>query len=85
VDGEATGEFVYRISTDHGASFELRIPVMPAALEAWAAANGRALTSGEEYAVGKMRLFQALDEGVVPLPAVAAREARLVVDESNFG
>jgi hypothetical protein len=39
VDGEAAGEFVYRISTDRGASLELRIPVMQAALEAWAAAT----------------------------------------------
>jgi hypothetical protein len=31
-----------------------------------------------------MRLFQTLDEGVVPLTAVAAREVRLVVDESNL-
>jgi len=62
----------------------LRILVMQAALEAWATANGRALTSSEEYAVAKMRLFQAFDEGVVPLTAEAAREVRLVVDESNL-
>ena len=62
----------------------MRILVMQAALEAWATANGRALTSSEEYAVAKMRLFQAFDEGVVPLTAEAAREVRLVVDESNL-
>jgi hypothetical protein len=84
VDGEAAGEFVYAISADRGASFGLRIFVMQAALEAWASANGRALTSGEEYAVAKMRLFQAFDEGVIPLTAEAAREVRLVVDESNL-
>ena len=83
-DGETAGEFVYAISADRGAGFELRISVMQAALEAWAAANGRALTSTEEFAVGKMRLFQAFDEGVVPLTAEAAREVRLVVDESNL-
>jgi hypothetical protein len=84
VDGEAAGEFVYAISADRGTSFGLRIFVMQAALEAWAATNGRALTSGEEYAVTKMRLFQAFDEGVVPLTAEGAREVRLVVDESNL-
>ncbi|HTB93901.1 MAG TPA: hypothetical protein VK728_13795 [Candidatus Sulfotelmatobacter sp.] len=84
VDGEAVGEFVYAISADRGASFGLRIFVMQAALEAWAAANGRALMSSEEYAVAKMRLFQAFDEGVVPLTAEAAREVRLVVDEKNL-
>jgi hypothetical protein len=84
VDDRAAGEFIYAISADRGTSFGLRIVVMQAALEAWAAANGRVLTSSEEYAVAKMRLFQAFDEGVVPLTAEAAREARLVVDESNL-
>ena len=84
VEGEAAAEFVYAISADQGTGFGLRIFVMQAALEAWARANGRALTSSEEYAVGKMRLFQAFDEGVVPLAAEEAREVRLVVDESNL-
>jgi hypothetical protein len=84
VDGRAAGEFVYAISADRGASFGLRIFVLQAALEAWAAANGRALTGSEEYAVAKMRLFQAFDEGAVPVTAEAAREVRLVVDESNL-
>jgi hypothetical protein len=84
VDGEAAGEFVYAISADRGASFGLRIFVMHAALEGWARANGRALTSSEEYAVAKMRLFQGFDEGLVPLTAEGAREVRLVVDESNL-
>jgi len=84
VDGEAAGEFVYAISADRGTSFGLRILVMQSALEAWAATNGRVLTSSEEYAVAKMRLFQAFDEGVVPLTAEAARATRLVVDESNL-
>jgi len=38
------------------------------------AANGRALTNSEEYAVTKMRLFQAFDEGLVPLTAKEASE-----------
>ena len=84
VDGRAAGEFVYAISADRGTSFGLRIFVMQAALDAWAAANGRSLTGSEEYAVAKMRLFQAFDEGVVPLTAEAAREVRLVVDETNL-
>jgi hypothetical protein len=84
VDGVAAGEFVYAISADRGTSFGMRIFVMQTALDAWATANGRALTSSEEYAAAKMRLFQAFDEGVVPLTAEAAREVRLVVDESNL-
>jgi hypothetical protein len=84
VDGRAAGEFVYAISADRGASFGLRIFVMQAALDGWAATNGRALTASEEYAVAKMRLFQAFDEGDVPQTAEAARGARLVVDEMNL-
>ena len=83
-DGQAAGEFVYAISADRGTSFGLRILVIQAALESWAAANGRALTASEEYAVAKMRLFQAFDEGVVPLTAEAAREVQLMVDETNL-
>src|ERR1700757_702986 len=78
VDGQAAGEFVYAISADRGTSFGLRIFVMQAALEAWSSANGRALTGSEEYAVAKMLLFQAFDQGLVPLTAEAAREVRLV-------
>ena len=84
VGGQAAGEFVYAISADRGTSFGLRILVMQGALDAWAAANGRSLTASEEYAVAKMRLFQAFDEGVVPLTAEAAREVRLVVNDSNL-
>jgi hypothetical protein len=84
VNGGSAGEFVYAISADRGSSFGLRIIVMQSALQAWARANGRALTDSEEYAVAKMRLFQAFDEGVVPLTAEAAREVQLVVDETNL-
>jgi hypothetical protein len=84
VDGRAAGEFVYAISADRGTSFGLRILVMHTAPESWAALNGRALTASEEYAVAKMRLFQAFDEGVVPLTGEMAREVQLVVDESNL-
>jgi hypothetical protein len=83
-EGGPAGEFIYAISADRKATFPLRIVVMQAALEAWAQANGRALTSSEEYAVAKMRLFQAFDEGEVPVTAPAAEELRLLVDESRL-
>lgn len=84
LDGAPAGEFIYAISVDRATSFGLRIFVMQAALEAWARANGRALTSSEEYAVAKMRLFQAFDDGAVPRTAEGAAELRLVADESNL-
>jgi len=83
-DRGPVGEFIYAISADRKTSFGLRILVRQTALETWAKANGRALTSSEEYAIAKMRLFQAFDEGEVPLTAEAAAEVSLFVDESNL-
>jgi hypothetical protein len=42
------------------------------------------LSSSEEYAIAKMRLFQAFDEGDVPITAEGARQSCLLVDESNL-
>lgn len=78
------GEFVYAISADRQTMFGLRILVRQAALESWARENGRPLTRSEEYALAKMRLFQAFDEGAVPLTAEEAAAVSLVVDESNL-
>ena len=83
-EGGPAGEFIYAISADRKTTFGVRIIVLQAALEDWARANGRALTSSEEYAVAKMRLFQAFDEGAVPLTADAAAGVSLVVDRSNL-
>jgi hypothetical protein len=85
VDEEgSTGEFIYAISTDRQSTFGLRILVRQAALQAWARENGRPLSTSEEYAVAKMRLFQAFDEGAVPLTAKEAATVSLIVDESNL-
>jgi hypothetical protein len=84
--GGPAGEFIYAISSDRKTTFALRIIVRQSALDAWARANGRPLTSSEEYAVAKMRLFQAFDEDAVPQAgaAAAAAELTLLVDESNL-
>jgi hypothetical protein len=84
VDGRPVGEFVYAISADRKTTFGLRILVHQSALAAWAQANGRPLAPSEEYAVAKMRLFQAFDEGAVPLTAEGAAEVSLQVDETNL-
>jgi hypothetical protein len=83
-NGGPAGEFIYAVSADRKTTFGLRIVVHQSALEAWARANGRPLTSSEEYAVAKMRLFQAFDEGAVPLTAEAAADVCLRVDETNL-
>jgi hypothetical protein len=82
--GGPAGEFIYAISADRKTMFALRILVLQTALESWARSNGRSLTSSEEYAVAKMRLFRAFDEGEVPVDPESARQTSLVVDESNL-
>jgi hypothetical protein len=78
------GEFIYAVSSDRKNTFGLRIFVRRSALEAWAQTNGRPLTSSEEYAIAKMRLFQAFDEGSVPADPQAAAALTFSVDESNL-
>ena len=82
--GSPGGEFTYMISADRRASFPFKIFVKRSALEAWATQNGRPLTSSEEYAVAKMRLFQAFDEGSVQAPPNGQRAGEVLVDESNL-
>jgi hypothetical protein len=82
--GDPGGEFVYMISADRQASFPFKIFVKQSALEAWAHQNGRPLTSSEEYAVAKMRLFVAFDEGLVQAPALGPPPREVLVDESNL-
>lgn len=83
-DGGPAGEFIYAISADRKTTFPLRIVVVQAALGAWAQAHGRSLTSSEEYAVAKMRLFQAFDDGTVPLSAQTAAQVTFLVDDTNL-
>jgi hypothetical protein len=80
-DGAAGNEFVYYVSADRKSMFLIRIFVRRDALELWTKRTGRALTGTEEYAVAKMRLFQALDE----VEDFATKRPDLVVDGSNLG
>lgn len=82
--GVPAGEFIYAISTDRKSAFPVRIVVLKPALEAWERANGRPLSSSEEYAIAKMRLFRAFDEGSVPVAGEASRASALQVDDSNL-
>jgi hypothetical protein len=78
------GEFTYAISVDRQSAFRFKIFVHQSALEAWAKQNGRPLTSSEEYAVAKMRLFQAFDEDSVKVPLEGAQAGEVAVDASNL-
>lgn len=78
------GEFTYMISADRHTAFPFKIFVKQSALQAWAEQNGRPLTSSEEYAVAKMRLFNAFDEGSVQAPQDTQCAGEVLVDESNL-
>jgi hypothetical protein len=76
---DAGNEYIYYVSADRKTMFPIRILVRRAALDAWSKENDRALTGTEEYALAKMRLFQALDD----VEDFATKRPDLVVDDSN--
>jgi len=79
--GAAAGaEYIYMVSVDRKHVFPVKIFVAREALEKWAAREGRQFTGTEEYAVAKMRLFQAFDE----VEDLASKPQDLIVDESNL-
>ena len=82
--GEPGGEFTYVVSSDRRSTYPFKIFVKQSALDAWAKVNGRQLSSSEEYAVAKIRLFQAFDEGAVQAPAEGQPPGEVVVDETNL-
>lgn len=73
-------EYVYMVSVDRQKVFPLKIFVRHDAIAKWAKRNGRAITGTEEYAVAKLRLFQALDE----LENLPSAPPDLSVDDSNL-
>ena len=73
-------EYIYYVSADRKTMFPVRIFVSRDALQRWSKQTGRALTGTEEYAVAKMRLFQAFDE----VEDFAKSRPMLAVDESNL-
>jgi hypothetical protein len=77
---ELGNEYVYYVSGDRKTMFPIRIFVSRRAMETWTKQTGRALTGTEEYAVAKMRLFQAFDE----VEDFATARPDLSVDDSNL-
>ena len=77
-------EYTYLVSADRRMAFPLKIFVERAALDAWARRTGRGLTGTEEYAVAKLRLFQAFDENSALPSAGGASSFDIRVDETNL-
>ena len=78
--GEPGNENAYYVSADRKTMFLIRIFVSGQATETWRKQTGRVLTGTEEYAVAKMRLFQAFDE----VEDFATARPDLSVDDSNL-
>jgi hypothetical protein len=79
--GNSSGtEYAYMVSVDRQRMFPLKVFVVKDALERWSARTGQQLTGTEEYAVAKMRLFQAFDE----IEGLADKSPELAVDDSNL-
>jgi len=83
-EGSLGGEFTYVVSIDRQSAFPFKIFVHQSALDRWAAQNGRSLSSSEEYAVAKMRLFSAFDEGAVKDSPQGEPPHEVVVNEANL-
>jgi len=73
-------EYVYMVSVDRKQVFPVRIFVKQSVVDKWGRSAGRALSGTEEYAVAKLRLFQALDES----HQIESKQPDLVVDDSNL-
>jgi hypothetical protein len=73
-------EYSYLVSVDRKTMFPVKIFVRRDAAVKWSKQTGRALSGTEEYAVAKMRLFQAFDEQ----PHPAGPWPELEVDGSNL-
>jgi len=74
----------FTVSADRRSVFPLKIFVEKDALGASTRRTRRGLTGTEEYAVAKLRLFQAFDELNAPLDAGGAASIDLRVDQANL-
>jgi hypothetical protein len=73
-------EYVYMVSIDRRNVFPLKIFVKQSAVDKWGRAVGRELSGTEEYAIAKLRLFQALDES----QELEAKRPEFIIDESKL-
>jgi len=72
-------EYVFDVTADRKTIFAVSVFLGPQALEAWSAANGRALSEPERYAAIKLRLMQAFDD--IPDMLQAGRRLRVEPEE----
>ncbi len=73
-------EYIYIVSVDRQENFPLAVFVKKSAVEKWSQKENRKLSGTEDYAIAKMRLFQAFDE----IENLATARPDLLVDDSNL-
>jgi hypothetical protein len=79
-NGAAGTDYVYMVSVDRKSVFPLHVFIQSEGIQKWSRGAGRSITGTEEYALAKMRLFEALDE----IEDIASKQPELIVDESNI-
>jgi hypothetical protein len=79
VEGPAT-EFVFDVTPDRKTTYAASVFLPRQAVDAWAAAHGRALSETEQYAAAKLRLFQGFDE----VEDFRGAGRHLVIEEANL-
>ncbi len=72
-------EYLFEVSSDRKTSFTVAVFIAGEALSAWQKAHGRALSSTEQYAAAKMRLFRAFDQ----VEKLDRETGGIVVDAAN--
>jgi len=83
-NGQPGNEYIYYVSADRKKMFPLRIFISRAAIEQGGNRIGRTLTGTEEYAVAKMRLFQAFDDVEDLAAKLPGQAPELTVDAADI-
>jgi hypothetical protein len=73
-------EYVFMVSADRSPNFPLTVFIRASALEKFSRREGRKLTGTEEYAIAKIRLFEAFDD----VEDLASTRPDIFVDDSNL-
>ncbi len=73
-------EFLFDVSADRRTSFPLAVFLSDRAVRWWQQAYGRPLSSTEQYAAARMRLFRAFDQNA----ELERQSGSLAVDRSNI-
>jgi len=75
-------DYVFDASSDRKTTFPVTVSLPKSVVSGWNQKHGRALTSAEQYAAVKMRLFRAFDETDLTRPEWSLRLEAGFLEES---